>query len=561
MAFTFNREFIPIPQKFFAGAVVVNAFAILSTVALASVALRIMWLALKKLRNPNAAQSREYAFFSTQLGNYAACLLVGNMMSSAAGLIGLQWLVNRGITEGGVCQAQAFIMQVGNWASAYFTVAIAVHTFNSLVLKKKKSMCISIPTMVMGWVIAVLVAIVPLLLHKAEGSIYGPSGLSCGVRPAFPKDQFIFHLLPIFVASILSAFLYSFVFLVQRGTLRVKGGLKLLFEPGDADKDNYHRFMVKLAKSMLWYPIAYITLLVPYSVTYLLAISGFKVTWEAMVFAFVCWFLLGVVNALLLYNTFRILGPAFYGRTDPNDFRKTMASFGPSGCLEQDDKDQKFISWPPMTQNQPPAPLYGSPFRDSRRTSQHNSRLMHERDGSDSSRMSLGRSMTPVDQHAHMIAVPPPAVERRTAVAVDTSSRSLPAPRRFRTSPSSSISSIDSNSGARQPSPIVTPEGIWTVVSPPRGRQNEHWATHHVSQSWSSKRTLVQPALSAVKPTFSPPGHRPLMLSTGHSPATSPYSRNESLSSSSPTLRPLLLQRSASVNSYRPSPTTEPGFF
>lgn len=88
---------------------VVNAFAILSTVALASVALRIMWLALKKLRNPNAAQSREYAFFSTQLGNYAACLLVGNMMSSAAGLIGLQWLVNRGITEGNVFSCLSFL--------------------------------------------------------------------------------------------------------------------------------------------------------------------------------------------------------------------------------------------------------------------------------------------------------------------------------------------------------------------------------------------------------------------------------------------------------------------
>jgi hypothetical protein len=51
----------------------------------------------------------------------------------------------------------AFLMQVGNWASAYFTVIIAVHTFNSLVLKKKKSMCISIPTMIMGWVIAAVV--------------------------------------------------------------------------------------------------------------------------------------------------------------------------------------------------------------------------------------------------------------------------------------------------------------------------------------------------------------------------------------------------------------------
>jgi hypothetical protein len=69
-------------------------------VALVSVALRITWLALKKFRDPTAAQSREYVFFSTQLGNYAACLLAGNTMSCVAGLIGMKWLVNGGITEG-----------------------------------------------------------------------------------------------------------------------------------------------------------------------------------------------------------------------------------------------------------------------------------------------------------------------------------------------------------------------------------------------------------------------------------------------------------------------------
>ena len=65
-------------------------------------------------------------------------------------------------------------------------------------------------------------------------------------------------------------------------------------------------------------------LLVPYSFVRLLDISGFVVSFSAIVFAYMCWFSLGmtfsllficpddwsgVVDVLLLYNTFRILGP------------------------------------------------------------------------------------------------------------------------------------------------------------------------------------------------------------------------------------------------------------
>jgi len=63
---------------------------------------------------------------------------------------------------------------------------------------------------------------------------------------------------------------------------------------------------------MLLYPVAYIVLLVPYSIVRLLDISGFIVSFEAIVFAYVCWFSLGVVDVLLLYNTFRILGPVLH---------------------------------------------------------------------------------------------------------------------------------------------------------------------------------------------------------------------------------------------------------
>ena len=72
-------------------------------------------------------------------------------------------------------------------------------------------------------------------------------------------------------------------------------------------------------------------LLVPYSIVHLLDISGIVVSFEAIVFAYVCWFSLGmthflliicsddlsgVIDVLLLYNTFRILGPVLLPLTE-----------------------------------------------------------------------------------------------------------------------------------------------------------------------------------------------------------------------------------------------------
>lgn len=81
---------------------VVNVFAILSAAALVFVVLRVFWLAVAKLRKFNTITSRECIFFHTQLGQYAACLLLGNLMTSIAGLMGLPWLLQKGITDGDV---------------------------------------------------------------------------------------------------------------------------------------------------------------------------------------------------------------------------------------------------------------------------------------------------------------------------------------------------------------------------------------------------------------------------------------------------------------------------
>ncbi|KAF9064159.1 hypothetical protein BDP27DRAFT_1426103 [Rhodocollybia butyracea] len=333
---------VPIPSNEMAGAIVVNAFAILSTLALVCIFLRVSWLGVLRLLGENVAQS----FFNTQLGYYAACLLVANMINALAGLMGLPFLVNRAITDNALCTSQAVVMQIGNISVAYFTVAIAIHTFNSLVLRMRQSAYVYIPTILFGWAVSIVIAILPLI--RQMGPVYGPSGLSCGIRVTFPRHMLFFHILPIFVAAVLSAILYTLIFLVLRGILVIKGRVSLTLNPeqrwgGDRSNSTYQKFVGSIARSMLWYPAAYILLLVPYSVTRLLTLRGFVVPYQSVVFAFVCWFALvyeGVTDAFLLFNTFRILGPAFEAKSTTG-YQGDLESFGTAETFKRFTRESK----------------------------------------------------------------------------------------------------------------------------------------------------------------------------------------------------------------------------
>ncbi|KAF6757214.1 hypothetical protein DFP72DRAFT_249870 [Ephemerocybe angulata] len=335
-----EATFIPFPESVMVGATVVNGFAILCTLALVSVALRVSWLGIRWFIKKDGEQPQEYVFFNTQLGNYAACLLGAMAFNTGAGIMALPWLIGRGITLGTACTAQAFLNQVGTWAAGFFTVMIAVHTFISLVLKRKQSLLVSRSLMAIGWIMSCMMAALPLLVPHPSGEIYGADGLMCGFRSVYAQYRFFLHILPILVASVLSAVLYSIVFLVLRGTLKIHGGIRLTLDPNsrwsrNVEDDTYNRFIARVARSMVWYPVAYVALLVPYSITRLLELSGFLVPFQALVFACACWFMLGVVDAALLYNTFRVLGPAFDARSQAATTRKDLESWGPSAYLEK----------------------------------------------------------------------------------------------------------------------------------------------------------------------------------------------------------------------------------
>lgn len=450
-----EAAFSPIPSSELGGAIAVNAFALASTIALVSVLVRVSWLAIQRCRK--SEEVRECVFFNTQLGRYAACLIIAMVFNAIAGILGLRWFISRGITEGRVCRAQATMMQIGNFATGYFTIAIAVHTFNSLVLKMRQSVIICGTTIGVGWVLSLFIALIPFMIHLPEGHVYGADGLSCSVRNVYPKLQFALHLLPILLASVFGAILYSLIFLVLRGTLKYNRGIKLTLNPQERWNDseglgeNYHRFIARVAKSMLWYPVAYVAFLIPYAVTRLFMISGFNVPFEAAVFAFVCWFSLSFVDVLLLYNTFRVLGPAFDARSAAST--RMMESFSTPGNLE---KYAPSLSSGQRTALEEQIQHYRAQSVDSFSTSSGKSTqqllplylgrgITDYRNSSQTNPSMLGRSITPSSTYSQWeVAVPASAATPARSPGRDVaahirsdslSSRGLPAPPRPTRSP------------------------------------------------------------------------------------------------------------------------------
>ena len=71
----------------------------------------------------------------------------------------------------------------------------------------------------------------------------------------------------IFVAALVAVLFYSLVFLILRGTLAIRGGLKLNLDLEARqmtmyDTSDYPEFIAAIAQSMLWYPVGECTTLV-----------------------------------------------------------------------------------------------------------------------------------------------------------------------------------------------------------------------------------------------------------------------------------------------------------
>ncbi|KAL4062233.1 hypothetical protein V8B97DRAFT_1947435 [Scleroderma yunnanense] len=308
-------DFIPLHSTLAQGALVIGAFSLLSALAFVLVVFRCTRLVLLPFfrREQGAYTAPENLLFRTHIGHYIGNLILANVFLSVAGLIQFCWGTQSGISRGSLCSVQATMMQVGLWSSGYFTVATGVHTCTSLVFRTRQVPWINSGCIVLGWIVALVVALVPYV----NDNIYGPDGISCGVVRKYHAEYFVLQSLPIFLGIVFSGAIYSLTFLVLYGKLGHQN-VDLEVNRGSPhrwslmyDSSAYIRFIAVLAQTMFWYPFAFFVLLLPSCIVHLLVYSGYPVSGAGIVFAYVCCSMLGFVNVGLLYNTFRVISPLF----------------------------------------------------------------------------------------------------------------------------------------------------------------------------------------------------------------------------------------------------------
>ncbi|KAG1773489.1 hypothetical protein EDD22DRAFT_999318 [Suillus occidentalis] len=331
-----NSHFTPFSTAQANGLIVVPVFALLSALALAFIVFRSIRLVVipSFQRNGSACRAPENLFFRTQLGHYAASLVLSNVFLTAAGLVEFVWIKQSGIYQGSMCTFQAVLMQIGNWSTCFFSVAIGIHTCNSLVFRLYQISYLSIVVIAFGWIMSLVIALAPV----SQAGVYGPVTVSCGVTAAYPIKIFGLEAFPVILVSVLSVIIYSLIFFVLRGILHVKGGIKFNFKAQGrwcavTDSEEYqplhssHREDDAVV-SYRFVTSSFVSLLLPIAVANMARVSDRAVPFGADVFAHVCYFMLGLVNVGLMYNTFRVLSPVFYGSTLPKIQVDTEKTFG-----------------------------------------------------------------------------------------------------------------------------------------------------------------------------------------------------------------------------------------
>lgn len=326
---------IPFERGQSTGVGAVVAISVISTLALSAVLLHMVWVIIISLFNNGAGRkpSRSGFFFKTHLGQFAACLLGSYLLSSISGILSARWLMDGGVTQGTLCIAQAVLTGMGGFGSAYFIVAMGVHTFNTLVLRHRQPNWLIAAFLMLGLIGMIAIGVGPSSASNIKsGPVYSSAGAMCAITEYYPILRLILRLLPMFTAALLSTVIYSLIFLILRGTLVINGGLRLNLDAPSRwtthdSVEGYQRFLNSIARSMLWFPVAFVLFLVPSSIIQLMDISDVHVSFGVLSFAYILELLLGVVNVIILYNVLRVLGPAIGTSSSPPP-RSDVESFG-----------------------------------------------------------------------------------------------------------------------------------------------------------------------------------------------------------------------------------------
>lgn len=292
--------------------VAAGALSLLSVVAL------LVIMAISAYRTKGSRD--DHVFVRTHVAAYFVSLLLCDLAQGIGSLINIAWISNGGVTNNSLCVAQGAIKQTGNVGTALWSFVIAVHTFFLLFYRTKVPDGVCYTTLVVVWcILGGVLSLGPgVLATKEKGPFYGISGLWCWMTSAYPVERYALEYCFMFASAGLSFILYTLVFLRLRGNVNVSGW-RFSFQrrhvaKGYSNKQynavtdpSQNTHVMRVARQMMWYPVAYTILIVPIAAARFASFSGKAVPYEVTIFTATVFMLSGFVNAVLFTATRRVV--------------------------------------------------------------------------------------------------------------------------------------------------------------------------------------------------------------------------------------------------------------
>ncbi|KAG8898441.1 hypothetical protein FRB99_007435 [Tulasnella sp. 403] len=313
---------------------------LVSALSLLAVSALLLYICYNTIRNrywPRAPDVEKWHFLRSHVDYYFLALLISNLFMSMGSLMTVTSLVTGVAPLSRIicCVVQGAITQIGNVGMALANLVIAVHTFSVLIMQWRPSNRLRLPLTVISIILLILLGLAAIQV-TLRADFYGPSdGSGCWSEARSLGERLGLEYVFFWLAALLGIPLYVPLFFLFRGNIKV--GEDVVTPDSGAKSRVQWQWLVTYKKSghlegkhwqwraskalqnkvetqMIPYPIIYLYIIIPISITRWMTFKGKYVPYPATCFAAVMFESSGLVNTTLYLITRPVLLRALFGR-------------------------------------------------------------------------------------------------------------------------------------------------------------------------------------------------------------------------------------------------------
>lgn len=191
--------------------------------------------------------------------------------------IGFQWAATQYISVGPLCDVQGTFLQIGDLGYAFWSGAIAYHTFNLLYFRQSPPNWVNKGILTVCWILQIILPIIGPAAVAYPNRLYDYSGGTwCWISGKYDELQLMFYFIPSWLSVAMSSIMYITVYVHTSRFFNNQSFTSSLYSSNDEEAIYIGTKVRRKARSLLIYPLVYAILLTPVSIVKIGSMAGWR---------------------------------------------------------------------------------------------------------------------------------------------------------------------------------------------------------------------------------------------------------------------------------------------